>query len=238
MELIRCLILDDEPIAITVIESHLNEFKDLEIVAKCRSASEAFEVLQKEKIDLIFLDIEMPKLDGLSFLKSLKDPPLVLITTAHRNFALDGFELDVVDYLLKPIPLDRLMQAIGKVRRLLRADQGYYHPNGFDPSSYIFVKSDRENVKINLMDIRYIESLKNHVKIVTSQKNHITMVSIGEMQNRLPKNLFLRIHRSFLVNLGHIQNYTNTYVVIDRKSFPLGNVYKNAVLEVLDKNRI
>lgn len=237
MEHIRCLILDDEPIAITVIESHLKEFKDLKVIATCRNAPEAFEVLRKEKIDLIFLDIEMPKLDGLSFLKSLKDPPLVLITTAHRNFALDGFALDVVDYLLKPIPLDRLMQAIGKVRRLLRADQDY-HSNGFDPLSYIFVKSDRENVKINLMDIRYIESLKNHVKIVTSQKNHITMVSIGEMQNKLPKNLFMRIHRSFLVNLSHIQNYTNTYVVIDRKSFPLGNVYKNAALEVLDKNRI
>ncbi len=237
MEHIRCLILDDEPIAITVIESHLKEFKDLKVVATCRNASEAFEVLRKEKIDLIFLDIEMPKLDGLSFLKSLKDPPLVLITTAHRNFALDGFELDVVDYLLKPIPLDRLMQAIGKVRRLLQVDQGH-HTNGFDPLPYIFVKSDRENVKINLMDIRYIESLKNHVKIVTSQKNHITMVSIGEMENKLPKNIFLRIHRSFLVNLSHIQNYTNTYVVIDRKSFPLGNVYKNAVLEVLDKNRI
>lgn len=237
MEDIRCLILDDEPIAITVIESHLREFKDLRVVATCRSASEAFEVLQNERIDLIFLDIEMPKLDGLSFLKSLKDPPLVLITTAHRNFALDGFELDVVDYLLKPIPLDRLMQAIGKVRRQLRTDREY-HSNGLDPLSYIFVKSDRENVKINLMDIRYIESLKNHVKIVTSQKNHITMVSIGEMQHKLPKNLFVRIHRSFLVNLNHIQNYTNTYVVIDRKSFPLGNVYKNAVLEVLDKNRI
>lgn len=237
MEDIRCLILDDEPIAITVIESHLREFKDLRVVATCRSASEAFEVLQSERIDLIFLDIEMPKLDGLSFLKSLKDPPLVLITTAHRNFALDGFELDVVDYLLKPIPLDRLMQAIGKVRRQLRTDREY-HSNGLDSLSYIFVKSDRENVKINLMDIRYIESLKNHVKIVTSQKNHITMVSIGEMQHKLPKNLFVRIHRSFLVNLNHIQNYTNTYVVIDRKSFPLGNVYKNAVLEVLDKNRI
>lgn len=237
MEQIRCIIVDDEPIAITVIESHLNEFKDLEIVAKCRSAAEAFEILRKEKIDLIFLDIQMPKLDGLTFLKSLKDPPLVLITTAHRNFALDGFELDVVDYLLKPIPLDRLMQAIAKVRRVLQPDQGF-HTNGFDPLSYIFVKSDRENVKIDLMDIKYIESLKNHVKIVTSQKNHITMVSIGEMQNRLPKNLFLRIHRSFLVNLGHIQNYTSTYVVIDRKSFPLGNVYKTAVLEVLDKNRI
>ncbi|WP_299535948.1 LytTR family DNA-binding domain-containing protein [Ulvibacterium sp.] len=237
MEQIRCLILDDEPIAITVIESHLNEFKDLEIIAKCRSASEAFEVLRKEKVDLIFLDIEMPKLDGLSFLKSLKDPPLVLITTAHRNFALDGFELDVVDYLLKPIPLDRLMQAIAKVRRQLRTDQEY-RSHGFDPLPYIFVKSDRENVKINLRDIRYIESLKNHVKIVTDQKNHITMVSIGEMQHKLPKSLFLRIHRSFLVNLSHIQNYTNTYVVIDRKSFPLGNVYKNTVLEVLDKNRI
>jgi len=237
METLRCLILDDEPIAITVIESHLKEFKDLEVVATCRSASEAFEVLQEQQIDLLFLDIEMPKLDGLTFLKSLKNPPLVLITTAHRNFALDGFELDVVDYLLKPIPLERLMQAIGKVRRL-RAAQTYGNVKNSEPSAHIFVKCDRENTKVNLADIRYVESLKNHIKIVTANKSLITMVSISEMEHRLPKNSFIRIHRSFLVNLGHVQNYTHTYLVIDRKSFPLGNAYKAKVLEVLDKNSI
>ncbi|MEO1013342.1 MAG: DNA-binding response regulator [Bacteroidota bacterium] len=237
MQKISCIIVDDEPIAITVISSHLKEFSDLVVVGTCRNALEAFEVLQKEKVDLIFLDIEMPQLDGLSFLKALKNPPLVLITTAHRNFALDGFELDVVDYLLKPIPLDRLMQAITKVRRLLQLEEnGKERENG--GASYIFVKSDRENVRIDLEDIKYVESLKNHVKIVTAQKTHITMVSIGEMESRLPIDAFIRIHRSFLVNLDHIQNYTNTYVVIDRKSFPLGNVYKNGVLAILDRHRI
>ncbi|UOY07141.1 LytTR family DNA-binding domain-containing protein [Muricauda sp. SCSIO 64092] len=237
METLHCMIVDDEPMAIKVIESHLKEFNDIKLVASCRNATQAFDVLQNHKVDFIFLDIEMPKMDGLSFLKSLKDPPLVLITTAHRKFALDGFELDVLDYLLKPISLDRFMQAIAKIRRLRRLE-GNRQGNNPGPTSHIYVKSDRENVKINLLDILYLESLKNHVKIVTPGKNYITMVSIGEMQNKLPSNLFLRVHRSYLVNIEHIQNYTNTYLVIDRKSFPLGNVYKQEVLEKLDKHRI
>lgn len=237
METLYCMIVDDEPMAIKVIESHLKEFNDIELVASCRNATQAFDVLQNHKVDFIFLDIEMPKMDGLSFLKSLKNPPLVLITTAHRKFALDGFELDVMDYLLKPISLDRFMQAIAKIRRL-RQLEGNHQENNPGPTSHIYVKSDRENVKINLLDILYLESLKNHVKIVTHGKNYITMVSIGEMQSKLPSNLFLRVHRSYLVNIEHIQNYTNTYLVIDGKSFPLGNVYKQEVLEKLDKHRI
>ncbi|MEM7484421.1 MAG: DNA-binding response regulator [Bacteroidota bacterium] len=237
METIHCIIVDDEPLAIKVIESHLKEFRDFDVIASCRNAPEAFEVLRNHSVDLIFLDIEMPKLDGISFLKSLKNPPLVLITTAHRKFAPEGFELDVVDYLLKPISLDRFMQAIAKVQRSLQLEVASFKGTAV-PNTHIFVKSERENVKIDLMDIHYVESLKNHVKIVTPKKNYITMISISEMQAKLPNDTFIRVHRSYLVNTRKIQNYTNTYLVINGTSFPLGNVYKNSVLKKLDKNRI
>ena len=239
----NCLIVDDEPMAIKVIESHISQLDELTIVGTCQSALEAFPILQKEEVDILFLDIEMPKLDGLSFLKSLANPPLVLLTTAHRKFAVEGFELDVVDYLLKPISLDRFIQAIAKVYRL--KNRSFANPSGnletngnSGVNPYIFVRSERENIKINLMEILYIESLKNHVKIYTEKDTHITLISISEIGKKLPSDHFLRIHRSLIVNLMHIDSYTNTYVVIKRKSLPLGNVYKSMVLDVLNKNNL
>nr|WP_299340891.1 LytTR family DNA-binding domain-containing protein [Allomuricauda sp.] len=237
----NCLIVDDEPLAIKVIESHLKEFKDLKLVGKCRSAIQAIEVLDKEQVDLIFLDIEMPKLDGFSFLRSLRNPPMVVVTTAHRDFALEGFELDVVDYLLKPISLERMMQAIMKAKRAQNEkDTPLNVPQLVQPefSSYIFVRSDRENVKVELQSILYVESLKNHVKIVTPTETYITLVSIGKMEDKLPRDIFLRVHRSYLVNLHRIENYSNTYIVIKRKSIPLGNIYKEKVLEFLERKQI
>ncbi len=237
----NCLIVDDEPIAIKVIESHLREFKDLKLIAKCRSAIQAFEVLEKEAIDIIFLDIEMPKLDGFSFLKSLKNPPMVIVTTAHRDFALEGFELDVVDYLLKPISLERIMQAIVKAKRL-QNEKNTSSPGSqgveSDYSPYIFIRSERENVKVELRAILYVESLKNHVKIVTSNDTYITLVSISKLLERLPQDIFIRVHRSYLVNLHHIENYSNTDLVIQRKSIPLGNMYKDKVLGFLERKQI
>ncbi|TMU50401.1 LytR/AlgR family response regulator transcription factor [Flagellimonas algicola] len=239
----NCLIVDDEPIAIKVIENHLSEFKDLAVVGTCRNALQAFSVLERIKVDLMFLDIEMSKLDGLSFLKKLSNPPLVILTTAHRAFALEGYDLDIVDYLLKPIALDRFMQAIAKAHRLQAAmDHKVQNTTAISQNSgikdHIFVKSNRTNVKIKLEEIQFVESIKNHVKISTFKHIHITMVSIGEMEARLPENLFLRIHRSFIVNLEAIENYTHTYVVIQRKSFPIGSSYKQRVLDRLDANRI
>ncbi len=236
----NCVIVDDEPLAIKVIETHLKEFDDFKLVASCRNASQAFSVLNKKKVDVLFLDIEMPKLDGLTFLKTLDKPPAVILTTAHRDFAIEGFELDVVDYLLKPISLDRMMQAVGKLRRMGdkqksgRSEEIYKAE--FSP--FIYVKSDRENIKINLKDIQYIESLKNHVKVVTEGKNYITLISIGQMEQKLPADMFLRVHRSYLVNLYHIANYTHTYVTIGRKSIPLGKIYKEDVLHKLGENQL
>ncbi|PRX54879.1 LytR/AlgR family response regulator transcription factor [Flagellimonas meridianipacifica] len=236
----KCIIVDDEPLAIKVLETHLKEFSDFKLVGSARNASKAFELLGKSQIDVMFLDVEMPKMDGISFLKALKDAPMVILTTAHRNFALEGFELDVVDYLLKPISLDNMMRAVTKLRRLqreeplLKAEESYSLVN----EPFIFVKSERENVKIELHEIIYIESLKNHVKIVTKKKSYVTLVSISQMEARLPNNLFLRAHKSYLVGVSHITNYTNTYLTLDRKSIPIGKIYKDKVLERLSPNNI
>ncbi len=237
----NCLIVDDEPLAIKVIEAHLKEFKDLKLVAKCRSALQAFEIIEKQEIHLVFLDIEMPKLDGFSFLRSLNNPPLIVVTTAHRDYAPEGFELDVVDYLLKPISLKRMMQAISKVRRIHKGRGSAEDPPNIvqaEFSPYIFIRSDRENVKVELNSIFYVESLKNHVKIVTANKTYITLLSLGKMEDKLPRDIFMRVHRSYLVNRHHIENYSNTYVVIKRKSIPLGNSYRAAVLEFLGKSQL
>ena len=183
----------------------------------------------------------MPKINGLSFLKSLKNPPLVLLTTAHRDYALEGFDLDIVDYLLKPISLDRFMKAISKIYRLKNPSQDHKNQETIPeekPFSHIYVKSDRENVKINLAEIQYIESLKNHIKISTLKGTHITLVSISETAKKLPSSNFVRIHRSFIINLNHVDSFTNTYVSIQRKSIPIGNVYKTRVLELLNQNSI
>ncbi|MEM1340283.1 MAG: LytTR family DNA-binding domain-containing protein [Bacteroidota bacterium] len=236
----NCIIVEDEPFAIKVLEQHVKEFSDLKLLASCRNAAKAFEILGKANVDLMFLDIEMPKMDGLSFLKTLKNPPMVIITTAHRDFAMEGFELDVVDYLLKPISLEQMMRAISKLRRLKETKSHVPNEARYQlvQEPFIYVKSDRENVKIQLSDIQYVESLKNHIKIVTPGQNFITLVGISHMESRLPKGVFLRVHRSFLVNLNVILNYTNTYITIGRKAIPIGKIYKDEVLEILSKNQI
>ncbi len=238
----RCLIVDDEPLAIKVIENHLKEFGGFEVVGKSRSALQAFNILEKTEVDLLFLDIEMPKLDGLSFLKALNNPPLVILTTAHRDFALEGYNMDVVDYLLKPIALERFMQAISKAQRIFDASESKPGksdvPNNKSTNRHIYIKENRENVRVELNAILYIESIKNHIKIVTEKRTYLTMVSIGDMETKVPSAIFIRIHRSFIVNLNAIQNYTNSYIVINKKSFPIGNNYKEKVLKNLDKNRI
>ncbi|MEO1485652.1 MAG: LytTR family DNA-binding domain-containing protein [Bacteroidota bacterium] len=237
----NCLIVDDEPLALSVMEAHLKEFKDLKVIGKCRSAVQAFELIEKHQIDLLFLDIEMPKLDGFSFLKSLKNPPLVVVTTAHRDYAIQGFELDVVDYLLKPISLKRMMQAISKARRMqneTKQDTNTVAQETTTANPFIFIRSERENVKVELDSILYVESLKNHVKVVTPSKSYITLVSMSQMETKLPGSSFLRVHRSFLINKSKITQYTHTYLTLDRKSIPIGKIYRDKVVEELEKNQI
>lgn len=230
---IKCIIVDDEPLAIEVIESYIDRITDLEIVAKCKNALTAFELLQKEKVDLIFLDIQMPKLTGLDFLKSLKYPPKVILTTAYRDYALEGYELDVVDYLLKPISFERFLKAVSKVYDVNTTTE---EEKDAIPESeeYIYLKADKKMVKVRLHEILYIESLKDYVRVSTSNKDVITHQKISYLEEKLPEECFLRIHRSFIVALRKIETYSASTIEVPGKELPIGRMYKEQVLERLN----
>ncbi|MEL6925457.1 MAG: DNA-binding response regulator, partial [Bacteroidota bacterium] len=196
----KCIIIDDEPLAIKVIASHIGHINNLELVGCFENAMDGFAFLQQEAVDLIFLDIQMPKLTGLDFLKTLRNRPHVILCTAYRDYALDGFELDVVDYLVKPISFDRLLQAVGKCFRLQNQLAPVVPaPQAIAPQSapaFIYVKAEREHVKILLDQILYLESIRNHVRIQTEEGSVITLRKISEMEEKLPVRHFLRVHRS------------------------------------------
>jgi len=230
---IKCIIVDDEPLAIEVIESYVDRISDLEITAKCHNALKAFEILQKESVDLIFLDIQMPKLTGIDFIKSLKKPPKVILTTAYRDYALEGYELDVVDYLLKPISFERFLKAISKVYDVSPKESG----NGSSLSEdeeYIYLKADKKMVKVRLHEILYIESLKDYVRVKTTNKDVITHQKISYLEEKLPEECFMRIHRSFIVATKKIETYSATMIEVPGKELPIGRLYKNQVLERLN----
>jgi len=235
----KCIIVDDEPLALEVIESHLQKFKEIEIAAKCSDAIEAFEVLKKKNVDLIFLDIQMPQLTGLDFLKSLTKPPKVIITTAYREYALDGYELDVIDYLLKPIPFERFMKAINKYYQSVSEPimvSGSNH-NAEDSNSFIYVKADKKTVKILLNEIVFIESLKDYVQIHTSKTSIVTKNQISKLEEKLPQDKFVRIHKSFIVSISKINAFTSNTIEIKNKELPIGRNYKNIVMKALNYPR-
>ena len=229
----RCLLVDDEPLALTVLQSHLDKVPDIDIVATCTNALEAFDIVRKHPIDLIFLDIQMPELTGIGFVKALENPPKIIFTTAYREYALEGFELDVVDYLLKPISLPRLLRAINKYRRLFEADGGEAPKAPTPQSHYLTVRADRQTVKIRLDDIRYIESLSDYVKIHTSGRAIVSKQRISQLAEKLSPHGFLRIHRSFLVPLTQITAFTPDQVSVGGSTLPISRSYKQAVLEQL-----
>ncbi len=228
----RCIIVDDEPVAIRVIRGYLQQIGGFEIMAECRTATEAFQVLRSHSVDLIFLDIQMPKLTGLDFLKTLQNRPKVILVTAYREYAIDGFDLDVVDYLLKPVSLERFMKAVDKfyqqsiVAEVKQVVQ--------EPPASILVKSDRKTVKISLDDILYIESYSDYIKIFTSQETVITKERISHIEQSLPPT-FIRTHRSFVVNSARIKSFTNEYVDIEGKEVPISRSYKEDALTRLQQ---
>jgi len=232
---IRCIIVDDEPLAIDALTMHIERLEGLRIVATCSDAVEAFNVLKNTPVDLIFLDIQMPEITGLEFLRTLKNPPGVILTTAHREFALEAFNLDVIDYLLKPIAFDRFMQAVNKyydaqIREpILSASSSSGDPD----NAHLFVKSDKKYVKVLFRDIRYIESIKDYVRIFCSDKTVISKLSIGDMEGQLPEKLFLRIHRSFIVYIPNVVAFSTISVEMPGKELPIGRNYKQAVLAAL-----
>jgi DNA-binding LytR/AlgR family response regulator len=239
---LQCMIVDDEPHAIAVLESYVLQVSHLEMAVRCVNAVEAFEHLQKKKIDLIFLDIKMPVISGIEFLRSLLDPPKIIFTTAYRDYAMEGYELDVVDYLLKPVSFDRFLRAVAKVNRqealALTADPeqtatGAEH-HAANKEAFIYFKVDRSMMKIRIDDILYIESAKDYARIfLTGGKTVLVRQSIGSLENILSAHRFVRIHRSFIVAIHRIDSFTSMQVVSGSKELPIGRLYRSHVIGVL-----
>ncbi|MFD2874184.1 LytR/AlgR family response regulator transcription factor [Mucilaginibacter ximonensis] len=234
MKKIRCLLIDDEPLAIMLLEKHIAQLDFLEVTATCGNALKALEVLKRDGIDLVFLDIQMPAISGIDLLKTLKHPPKVIITTAYREYAVDGYDLDIVDYLLKPITFERFFKA---VERYLRGNDHPVtetaHLQSPEPD-VIYFKSGYKNIRINTDDILYVESLKDYVKIVTTKETLTVKYRISDLENKLSAKGFLRIHRSFIANLKQIKAFTASDVEIGTVELPIGESYKWLVHKALN----
>ena len=224
----KCVIIDDEKLARELIENHLSQLKKFEIVASCSSAIQALEILQKERVDLIFLDIEMPQLKGTEFLRNLRNKPKVILTTAYREYALEGYELDVLDYLLKPIVFSRFLKAIEKFISISEDIR-----NNIDVHDHIYIQSNKKNIKIILNDILYIESVKDYVKIHFDNDNIMFKNGITAFEKKLNSN-FLRIHRSYIVNTNRITAFTKKDIEIGKIEIPIGEHFKEKVLSGLN----
>lgn len=233
----KCIIVDDEPLAIEAIEMHLNELSGFEIVAKCSDAVKAFEILNKKKIDLMFLDIQMPKITGIEFLKSLQNPPKVIITSAYSQYAVKGFELDVIDYLMKPIPFNRFIQSIDKYYRSVNENIFGEDKQGLS-DDFILVRADRKNIKIKFNEILYLESMKDYVSIKTNSGTITTKILLSICEKKLPGDMFIRIHRSFIINKSKVDSFTSNTIVIGKKELPIANGYKNRVFTSLGYNKM
>ena len=233
---IKCLLVDDEPIALDILAAYVRKVDVLELVGRCSSAVEAFTVLQSKPVDLLFLDIQMPQLSGLDLLRTLPNPPKTIITSAHREYALEGYELDVLDYLIKPVPFDRFIKAIGKMltHRLAAPPTNPVS----DEEPFIFVREDRKLVRVDLHDIISLESLRDYVKIRTTTQEIVTRQAIGYYEELLPAEQFIRIHRSFIVAAAKIKVITESRLEVPGQTLPIGRNYKNQVFEQLQVRRL
>lgn len=227
----KFLIVDDEPLARKLIQSHASKVDVLEEAGVCNSAIEAANFLRRTSVDLIFLDIQMPELSGLDFIKSLKQPPAIIFTTAYREFAADAFELDVVDYLVKPISFERFLKAVNKLTST-REIASLNNPHEA-LQSIIHVKADRKIYPIHLSEIHYIESLDNFVKVHLKDRWLVTHENISSLEKRLPQEMFVRVHRSFLINIKNIKAVSSESVQITNRELPFGRAYKQLALAQL-----
>ncbi len=229
MKKYKCLIVDDEELARELIATHVSQLPDFEIVATCASAIEASSVLKKKTIDLLFLDIEMPVLKGTDFLKNLANKPKVIFTTAHREYAIESYELNVVDYLLKPITFERFFKAVEKFLDTQKTEQIIVEK---EEQTHIFVQSNKKNIKVLFTDILYIESIKDYIKIHTRTGMLLIKHGLTTFEEKLD-NRFVRIHRSYIVNSTKVTAFTKQDVEIGKIEIPIGDLYKKNALERL-----
>jgi two-component system LytT family response regulator len=222
MSKIRCIIIEDEPLAIKVISDYVSQVPFLELQATFKDAILATDYLRDNTTDLIFLDIHLPKLKGMAFLKTLINPPAVIITTAYHQYAVEGFNLNVTDYLLKPIEFDRFLVAVNKVKLARK-------PAEEETKDFIFLNVQKKKVKILFSDIIYIESQREYIRIVTTKTEYLSKMSTHEIEALLPANLFKRVHRSFIISVNKIESYTAETVDVNGTSIPIGRGYKDVI---------
>lgn len=239
--MIKAIIVDDEPLALDVLETYINQIPNIELVQRCTNAIEANEAIKTHDIDLMFLDIQMPQITGIDFLKSLQNPPKVIFTTAYPDYAVDGFELNASDYLLKPISLDRFMKSVNRVSEEIELEQNESSGIG-DSDEFFFVKADKKLIKVIYDDILYIEGLKDYVIIRMNSSRVITLQTMKSLEAKLPSALFQRIHRSFIINLNKINAIVGNMVEItekgEKKHIPVGKNYRERLLEIVNENRL
>src|ERR1700761_7325619 len=225
MKKTNCIIADDEPLAREVIASHVAKIEELHLVATCSTGLEVFNSLLSKPTDLLFLDIQMPELTGIELLRTLSNPPAVIITTAFREFAIEGYELNVVDYLLKPVSFGRFLKAINKFRSIGTPPQ----ETAVGREDFIYIKSDKKMVRVVLKDLVYIEGLKDYVRVHTTGGAVITYQTLTYFEEKLSGERFIRVHRSFIVSLGHISAYTASHLELGKTIIPIGTSYARLV---------
>lgn len=230
--MIKCLLVDDEPLAIQLLESHIEKIPSLEVVATCNNALKAFEIVSTQEIDLLFLDIKMPNITGIDFLKTIKNPPKTIFTTAYRDYAIESYDLEVVDYLLKPITFERFFKAVD---RFVRTKKTIVKQVAKKEEEFLLLKSGNKHHKVFINDILFIESLKDYVKVhLKNDKRIVAKYKIGEMEIELKEKRFLRVHRSYIINTNKISAFTLNDIEVDSIEVPIGASYKEKVISFLN----
>ncbi|MBD0284587.1 MAG: response regulator transcription factor [Flavisolibacter sp.] len=235
---IRCLVIDDEPLAREILKQHIAGVEALELTGTCSNAVEAVSFLKQHPVDLLFLDIQMPQLLGTNFIRTLKNPPKTIFTTAYRKYAIEGFELDAVDYILKPISFERFLKAVNKVLQMaFTATQPSSPPKEAQnepANSFLYFRADRKMVKVFFRDILFIEGLKDYIKIVTDSKTIVTKYVLSTLEEMLPASEFLRIHKSYIIAIHKIESFNADTVQMAKHELPIGRLYKFDVSRVLN----
>tara|TARA_B100000795_G_C22803565_1_gene443321 strand:+ start:4482 stop:5192 length:711 start_codon:yes stop_codon:yes gene_type:complete len=230
---IKCVIIDDEPLAINVVENHLKEFQNFEIIETFNNPIEALSLLEEGNVDVLFLDINMPKMNGLDFAKTLNSKMNVVITSAYREYAVESFDLNVLDYLVKPIPFNRFLKTINKITQKVYLREGIQKEEGSSNESFIFLKVDKKLIKIKFEDILYIESLKDYIKVFTTSGNYLVHKSLTSMTEELPDSNFIRIHRSYTIAIGKVKSVEGNLVEIATTKIPIGRKYVNHAKRII-----
>lgn len=231
--MIKCIIVDDEPLAREGMRMNVEELENLELVGEFGNATDASKFLLKNKVDLMFLDVEMPGTNGLDFLKSLTNPPMVILTTAYPQYAVEAYELDVVDYLVKPIKFERFVRSIAKAEEVMKLSEA---PSVLDAveDNFIFIKSERKYVKIKFDELLFIEGLKDYVIIHATHGKYMTAMNVKTIYNKLPESIFFRVSKSYIVNVNHIDDIDGAYINIKGNQVPIGRSYRDTFVDYIN----